>query len=496
MKPEENSTGGGGLREFHILVSVFAAFCVALIWAADFVPLQDYPMRLFVGFAAATFDSPAYNWSEFFELRNSYGSFTFTFWFLRIFEPWFGIEAAGRIFLSFYILLTAVFVFVESRNRQNVPWGLLLLFPLAFNQTYMLGLMGYFISVPILMLGLRHFNSVLEKPLTPRAAASHLPFQAVIFLCHPLTSAVYAGFTGVICLFKSGWAFLRGIFLAGGFFLFFVTWYFLSAGSGGVDIAPRWWPLESTVQFFLLMFSGMKLTNGPDWAAVGLWCAVGIFLAYAAWRMRGKTRFSTLDLTLLAIAALGFFAFPFSPAAPFTYFNIRLVAIVYFLIAVVLSNIPMCRFAGRIFAVLVAAVLLWQAGLQLKLSGEIAEIQPVLERMEKNSTILPVVENGKSAHIDPSYFYQFHEHVPEYYHSVVGGGASPYLMNPAFPIWYRSRLDMREVLGRPNWKDYACCYKYVLARGDRFEKQDSLGPFRMVARSGKWSLYEAEGKQF
>ncbi|WP_462136957.1 hypothetical protein [Candidatus Mycalebacterium sp.] len=482
-----------GLKDFRIFVFVLLAFHLALVWLPEFPPLQDYPMRLFIGFTASTFDNPAYNWADFFELRNNYGPYSLTFWFLRFFEPYVGIEAAGRLFLSLYVCLVAAFTLSESRVRENVPWVLLALFPLAFNQMYIIGLMGYFISIPVLMLALRHFEFATEKPLTPRNFFTHLLFQAVIFFCHPLACAIYIVFSGVICLFKRGWPFLRAIIITGGFTLFFAFWY-MSSTSRGFEFEPLWWPFSMTVEFFLLMFTGMKITNGPDWISVALWGAVGGFLAYAA--VRGaKTRFSRLDLTLFLIALVGFLALPFSPGAPYTYFNIRLVAVVYFLGAVVLSSLPMCRFAGRIFAVLIVAAALWQGVLHNKLSNEIAEARPVISRMQKNSAVLPVVEDGKSAHLDPVYFYQFHDHIPEYYHFLIGGGAFPYFIDnlPAFPIHYNGSERTRKmlaVLGSENPADYGCCYRYVLTRGENISRFQSLGPFRRVVRNGKWALFE------
>ncbi len=482
-----------GFKEFYLFVLIFALFHLALIWSLDFPPLQDYPMRMFIGFAASTFDNPAYNWADFFELHNSYGSYSFTFWFIRLFTPYFGIEATGKLFLSLYVCLVAALALVESRRRENVPWPLLMLFPLAFNQTYIIGLMGYFISIPVLILALRHFESVTEKPLAPRRFASHLPFQAVIFFLHPMACALYIGLSGVVCLFKRGRPLLRSVFLLCAFALFFVLWYMSSSSGGNFVFSPLWWSFSATLDFFLLMFSGMKITNGADWIAVSLWCAAAVFLAYSAFRLRGKLHFARLDLLMFALVFIGFFSFPFSPGAPYTYFNIRLVALVYFFGAIVLSNIALCRFAGRVFAVLIAAITIWQGILHYRLSVEIGQIAPVISKMEKNSVVLPVVADGKSVYLDPVYFYQFHDHVPEYYHFLVGGGANPYFIDdlPAWPIHYRHPQKMLEVLSSRNLEDYSCCYRYVMARGDRFQSVEFLGPFRSIARSGKWVLFEA-----
>ena len=480
-----------GLRDFYIFVCAMAAAYIALIWALSFPPMQDYPMRMFIAFAAATFDDPQYNWPQFFELHNSYGSYSFTFWFVRAATPLFGVEAAGKLFLSLYVVLTGAFALSEARRRRSAPWPLVLLLPLAFNQTYIIGFMGYFFSIPVLLLALRHLGSVADKPLVPRRLAAHMAFQAVIFFCHPFTSALYGGFGALVCATKRGRALLRSAVLTGGFCLAFVLW-FLSSGSGSAFEANlRWWPLSATLEFFALMFTGMQIKGGADPLALALWCAAAAVIVYCAFRAK---RFSParLDTIMLGLGIAGFLALPFSPGAPYTYFNIRLVAIVYFFGALVLSYIPVRRKAGMLLAAVAAGISVWQGALHVNLSRETAEIKPLLARMEKNSVILPVMQNGRSAHLDPVYFYQFHDHGPEYYHFLVGGGATPALIDnlPAFPVHYRLPQRMFEVAGSRRWEDYACCYEYVLARGERLSGLEHLGPFRRVAQSGMWTLFE------
>lgn len=470
-----------GFKEFNLFLAVLTVFSLAVVWGLAFPPLQDYPMILFVGFASATFEDPSYNWPVFFHLENGFGSYTFVFWFLRVLAPVFGIEAAGRLFLSLYVCAVACFAVLEARRKDSVPWPLLLFLPFAFNQTYIIGLMGYFVSIPFLLFALRHLESVAEGPLTPRRLLSHCFFQGLVFLAHPFTSLLYAGFSAVGCVFRRGMPLLRSALPVGGFTVFFIVWHLVS-DSGGTEFSPRWWGFSATCGFFLLMFTGMKINGGADWISVALWFCIFAFLSYAAFRMRGRINVPRSDAALLAAAVLGFFALPFSPGEPYTYFNIRVVAVVYFLGAVVLSNIPMCRAAGRVFGIMVAAVLVWQGVLHSRLSDEIAEARPVILEMRKNSVVLPMVKDGRSSHIDPLYFYQFHDHVPEYYHFLVGGGAhSNLIAHPAFPIKYRRPPETFE-------------FRYVLARGESFAGVASLGPFRKVARSGPWSLFEAGGR--
>lgn len=478
-----------GLRDFYIFVCAMAAAYVALIWALSFPPMQDYPMRMFIAFAAATFDDPQYNWPQFFELQNNYGSFSFTFWFIRAATPLVGVEAAGKMFLSLYVVLTAAFALSEARRRRSAPWPLVFLLPLAFNQTYILGLMGYFFSVPVLMLALRHFGSVIENPLTPRRLAAHLPFQIVIFLCHPFTSALYAGFAALTGAFRRGRAVLRAAVLAGGFSAFFFLWFMYSRSAGGFEFRPHWWPLSATAEYFALMFTGMNITDGADWVSVGLWCvAVGV-PAYALFGGRAKFRPARLDAAMLTLALAGYFALPFSPGPPYTYFNIRLLAVVYFLGALVLSYIPMSRRAGVFLVAVTAALSLQQGLLHKALSTETGSISPLIAAMEPNEAVLASVRSGRSEHIDPQFFYQFHDHAPEYYHFLKGGGAPVTLIsNPGFPIRYRSGADILGVRSTDP-ADFACCFRYIITRGD-FKTPETLGPYRKTVSSGMWTLFE------
>ena len=465
---------------------------VALIWALRFPPMQDYPMRMFIAFAAATFDDPQFNWAQFFELHNNYGSYSFTFWFIRALAPFFGIEAAGKLFLSLYVVLTAAFALSEARRRQTVPWALVLLLPLAFNQTYIIGFMGYFFSVPVLMLALRHLSSVTEKPLTPRRLASHLPFQTVIFLCHPFTSALYGGFGSLVCLTKRGRPFVRAAVLAGGFCLVFALWFLLSDSGSEFDFNPRWWPFAATVEFFALMFTGMRITGGADWTVAALWCASAGVIAYALYRVRGKRenfRPARLDTVMLALALAGYFALPFSPGAPYTYFNIRLIAVVYFLGVIALSYVPMSRRAGIVLATVAAAISLQQGLLHKSLSDETGRIRPLISAMEPNATVFTSVLSGRSEYLDPQFFYQFHDHAPEYYHFLKGGGAPATLINnPGFPVRYRRGLDILSVRSTDP-ADYACCFRYIITRGD-FKSPETLGPYEKTVASGRWALFE------
>lgn len=488
----ETAPAREGLRDFYIFVCAMAAVYVALIWALRFPPMQDYPMRMFIAFAAATFDDPQYNWQQFFELHNNFGSYSFTFWFMRAFAPFVGIEAAGKLFLSLYVVLTGAFALTEAQRRENVPWPLVLLLPLAFNQTYILGLMGYFFSVPVMMLALRHFASVIEEPLTPRRLATHLPFQAVLFLCHPFTSAIYAGFAALAGARRRGRALLRAAVLAGGFSAFFFLWFMYSSTGGGFEFMPRWWPLSATAEYFALMFTGMNITNGADWAAAGLWCAVGGVMAYCLFRARGKFRPARLDTVMLGIAVAGYFTLPFSPGAPYTYFNIRLLAVVYFLGALVLSYIPVSRRAGIVLATVAAALSVQQGLLHKSLSDETGRIYPLIAAMKPNEAVLASVRSGRSEYLDPQFFYQFHDHAPEYYHFLKGGGVPVTLIsNPGFPIRYRSGLEILNVRSTDP-ADYACCFRYIITRAD-FKTPDNLGPYKKTVTSGRWDLFELPG---
>jgi hypothetical protein len=107
------------------------------IWALEFPPLQDYPQHLFLAHVNATFDNPAYHWSDFYQAQLQPGPYTLFYYLIVWLERLMPVAMAGRVFLSCYIGLLAVIAWgVGQKNERaaNPPWGTLLLFPLAFNQ--------------------------------------------------------------------------------------------------------------------------------------------------------------------------------------------------------------------------------------------------------------------------------------------------------------------------------------------------------------------------
>lgn len=487
---------------FHSAVVLLAALSLWPIWSVRFLPMQDYPQHLFIAYAAATFDDPGLAWDRFYEATPALGPYTLAYLIVRAFALLFEIETAGKLLVSLVVLLTALVVVRESARHDGgpSPWGLLLFFPFVFSQVYYLGFQGYLLSLPLLFLALRDLEVFTARPLTAVSAARHLAHQALLFLAHPYSVLVYLGLAGAALSFapRRRDALLRAVAAPMVLGLVFLVWYLAAPSPAdlaqGADPGLRWWPfVEGTLAFASLMFTGMRLSAGVSWPESLLWLSVAVlFLASAVVQRKrfGLPRKTAvfLGLTLVLLAALPFWF------AYYSYFNLRLAPVAYGLLALVLGQVPLPRIGGALCVAALAGLLLLTGRTHERLSEETATILPVLAKMERGATVLPLYFDTRSRALDPRFFHQFHAHDHHYYHLLVGGGASPTLFpNAMLPVQYRAgpRLPQAGDPGRFRWDSFAPYYRYVLARGAPpavvARLESTIGP---AVRSGPWALME------
>ena len=106
---------------------------------------------------------------------------------------------------------------------------------------------------------------------------------------------------------------------------------------------------------------------------------------------------------------------------------------------------------------------------QGRISNEIDEVLPVIEKIPSNSKILPLIFDNDSPEVD-SYFFDIHLHDYFYYHLLIGGGFTPYFLTARIhPVHYRRGAE-RPAPGvyEPwlfRWETHASDYQYFLVRG-------------------------------
>ena len=487
------------------LVALEAFLLLALwpIWSQRFPPMQDYPQHLLQAQMLRVHDNPAFDYNQnfTFHLRPYYAAFTLATLLFSTVAP---IEVAGKLALSLYPILIAAVVFRLGRRRgaRGAPWGALLFFPMAFNQQYFLGNVNYLLSLPLLILALMDFEDLLAGPLRVWPVLRQFLWQAALFVAHPFTFLAYVCLALVVAVAARdklpGWARKALLMMAGAFLLFAAAW--IQSIAASVPKVPaageiEWLSLKWTWAFFALMFNGMQWSRGAQPVPLVLWAGVftiALIAAIACWKERRAfllCRAVALVPVIMALCILP------TRIGTFTFVNLRVAAIVCFLLALTAADL---EFRGWLRYALVALLALTMADSivrQARISEEVVQIVPVIERIPPNSRILPLVFDPSSMELDPIFF-EAHLHDHDYYHLLVGGGFNPYFFPaPVLPVHYRKGAE-RPAPGEDNpwgfsWKEHASDYQYFLARGAPESFRSYIASrCDQVAASGPWALYE------
>ena len=481
------------------------ALALAPIWSARFPAMQDYPGQLFYTEVLRSHGDPASEYDRYYDFRFHPVYATFyaaTLAFARV-AP---IETAGKLALSLYpILIAAVAARLARRMKDELaPWGALLLFAFAANQQWFYGNLNYLFSLPLLLLALLDFSAMLERPLGAAPIARHAMWQAALFVTHPMTYLVFVVFGATVALatmHRPGRSW-RKLGVACAVSIPFILGLTFAGSGGGTAGAPSargvdWIPPSSTLSFFALMFEGMQSPSNARAAPLAVWAAIVALLAIvvAAGRRRKALVLLPMEYAiLLGLAILLMFVLPFRVGS-FSYVNVRFSALVYFLLGLCAAHV---RFGPRVgvgFASLVLLCLADSAGMQRRISAEVAEILPVAERIPAHARVLPLVFDPRSKELDSRWF---GPHVQEYNYVplIAGGGFNPYLFgSPLDPVRPKPGQERpAPPVGRPyefRWELHASDYDEFLVLGapPGLELYLELHADRR-ASSGKWTLFE------
>ncbi|MBW6504432.1 hypothetical protein K0B90_09180 [bacterium] len=463
--------------------------------------MQDYPQHLFISKILATYNDPAYDWHTNYTVDLRPTPYSLSYIFKNLIARIVGLETAGRIFLSLYLGLTALLVVLLQKRHGTTgePWPLLLLFPFLFNQIYYLGFENYLISIPILFLCNEHLDRFADKKISAKSIAIHSLLLIFLFAAHPYTLLVYIVFclaTASLRLPDRG-AFWRAIAPATILCAIFIAWYLNSSAKLDpfryADYGLWWWPGGNSSLFYLLPFTGMRITEGVNWVVMTTWTLLFAVILFKGIQRKEWFSFPLKEVRLFLLTLIGYVGLPYW-AGYYGYFNLRLAPISYILLCIILSRIPLRKSQGIILTVLAAFLVVSSMNLGRAVSSETEEILPVLKKMEPNALILPVLFDVSSTELDPSFFYQFHSHDHNYYHVLVGGGANPYLFpNPMMPVQFQKyvTLPFPATPEKFTWESQGVNYRYILTRGSSQDFTDNLQKeSRLILRSGKWTLFE------
>jgi hypothetical protein len=460
--------------------------------------MQDYPEHLFYAHVLQHYDSPTLDYRQYYTVALGARPYSAFYWITLLFARVFGLETAGKLTVSLYVLLTTLLVvrLASRRDSRQPSWGLLLFFPLLHNQEYYLGFTNYLLSLPLVLLVVLEQARLSEPALDRRAMLRQLVWLVALFFTHPFSLLVGAG----VALLWGLWPPPRTRRLTLGVMLpalaCIVGAWLAVRGEWAGSNAPlshgvEWLPWSETVRYVALPFLGMHGIAQASWAHLVLWLAVGVCVSIALWRGARAVRLRRIWLAS-GLALLGVMALPFRVGG-YTYVNLRLAVLAYFFLAWAAGSLDFLRWTRHVLVSAVGGLLLLSLVKQALVSREIEAIGPILARMPPNMRVLPLIFDHESPELDPVAF-DPHLHDEKYYHVQVGGGFSPYLFETAVnPIQYRQekRLPAPNAYlpARFNYRVHGRYYDFFLIRGAPEGFESWLGQRAdTVARSGPWLL--------
>lgn len=491
----------GWMLVFYGFLITLTVLSLCPIWMNRFLPMQDYPQHLFLSHIIATFDNPAYNWKEYYTVDLKLRPYMLWYLVMKPLTLLYGVEAAGKILFSLYILLISALVHVSRRicPQNALPWCALLLYPFAFNQIYFMGFPNFVISLPVLMLAVLDLEEFACKDASLRRLAIHAMYLATLYLCHPYNVLVYIclATASALCFRGNRRLMLKILAPAGALGVALLIWYVLHHGPSP---APNpyvwhvtWLPVKYSILFYTIMFTGMRLTIGPEWLTLGGWIAVAATIIHALCHNPGAAGVSRVAVTQFYAAVAGFVVLPFW-FGYYSYFNLRLAPVSYFLLALLLARLRIRPRTGILVAASAMLLVVLSSSTQARVSQSSEMILPVIDAMKKNGNVLPLLFDSASTDIEPVVYGLFHAQLLNYYHVLAGGGANPALFRSAMlPVQYRGDVLLPYPLkaGTFSWREHGAYYTYFLLRKAPKEfSQKMSAHFDLIAVSGPWQLYQ------
>jgi hypothetical protein len=464
--------------------------------------MQDYPQYLLQAQMVATQKDSSFDYKERYDINTRLGPYSIFFVLTGLLHKLLPIEAAGKVIVSFYLLLVALLALraADRLGSGEVHWGLLLLFPFAFNQHYYLGNINYILSLPILFLALMDHEKFAREHVGVWPTCRHGLWLLALFLSHPFSFLAYICFSylSAIASLKKRAEFIKSILPPTVAILIFIVWYFLSytkdtTGIGILKHVTVWRSFKLNLIYYSHMFTGMRWRGGVDKTIVTVWIAVFAVILIVFFLQPSKRKvLIDRHLIFFLLATLAVFILPFRKGV-FTYINQRFSPISYFLLAMLVGKL---RFQGVLRSatiILVLTVLTLSVTKQNRISREIQDIAPIATQIPPRVILLPLVFNNDSPELDR---FDFDIHLHVYNYPLLYGNEiyHPYFFkSPLFPV------HPKPILNRPapseyypgffRWERHSSDYQYFLLRSAPtvfidYMKRSALPLFK----SGQWIL--------
>ena len=469
------------LQRFHVCAAALLALCIVPVWWAPAVPMQDYPQHLFV---TAVLREEHPEWAQYYARQLTLTPYTGFYWVACALSPVFGLDGAGRVFVTAYWLLIGLWVLRMTDGARTPPWAALAAFPLAVSQVYFHGFLNYLFALPLVMLALQE----LRLSATQHFGWARLVLHAALLLCvvwfHPLCLYVYALLAGVELAFTrdsvTPWSqrVLPALVVLAGLALWQVQAY--------RDVQKQvWWaPIDDSLRYLSLLLTGMRAQ--PPWAAVHGLCflvLVGALLTGGAWRALDRR-----DLLQALALALAYLIVAFRIGS-YTYVSWRLAPLLGLMLAAVFARAALSRRASLVVVTACALLTLDAALLQLQVGAESAEIRALVSKVKPRSRVTAINFAADSRYLHPQYFNLMHEH-DIFYYSLQAGGVSPFLWSdPLIPVRKLPALTLTPPRSLQDLLSQG--YAAVFSRRANPAFAHTLDPaYVLRGQSGDWSVFE------
>lgn len=486
------------------------------------LPCQDVPNHLAIIHALAT-ENVTPGWQLHFENNLQAAPYSTYYWLTLPLAKLFDAAGANRIILCLYgILLPLSFLFLLLSIDRSLKWNVFFSFPLIYSDLYLLGFTNFMLTIPLFLF----MTGLTVKFVKAEAPDYKILFligvlNIIIFNTHPFTQVIFLGLIFLaLLLFKKKIKKILVIFsaLLPGLLLLFL-WLKTSSGFSHIDYLPLAFKIKylaltpflfSEASFHFLFYILVFLVT----ILIGLFVMNQKNFPKEEKRTGEKPNYtSRKGFFIFSSLFLLYFLSPFAAGATI-WFDLRLAVFVWFSLFILVRPHLLKSRAARVILLLICFINL--AGIisgHYRFNREIQPLFKVIERMEPDAKILPILLEPGSKTVKPFYyrdgvipFFSLFAHFGSYYH-LEKGGESPFmtfhpvldhiplrLKNPLYKEVFRisDPFDPDRLLKIvPHIARY---FDYILVRGTNPERLAYLSKFAALKfRAGQYFLFDTTG---
>ena len=381
-----------------LLIGGLVVLYLLPIWLFPYFPTQDGVSHVYNSQILTEFNNPDYQFRDYYEIN----WYPFPNWLshfsLAVLMFVFPALIAEKVFLTLYVLLfpLAISYFLGAVKRGQHPLAILS-FTFIYNYLFLMGFYNFAVSVPLFLVGLGYWWKHKDEMNRVRILLLNL-LIVITYFAHLISYAFILFSIGLLALLYFRRDFKR-ILMTGCYVLPAALLLLVYLPTSDLLAGE---PPEFGIERFGELFSnliGMHVlvayTDPPSWLSASVSALLLLLIAGTIWQNRreaenvGQRAFLWLACILFGL----YFILPNS-IGPGGWVNDRL-AILAVLVLFAWLRVPWPRVFTAVATLLVLINILYVGMLFRNLNAEIREFNAFVERVEKNTVILPL-------HFDPS----------------------------------------------------------------------------------------------